>query len=101
MQVDSSEMIRNVALSGHNDTGKTTLTSAMLFTGGVVNRMNQVQDGNTTTDFDPEEIDREISIGLAPVSCPGASTRSTCSTAQAMASSSKRPAPPCVQPTLP
>jgi len=70
MQVDSSEMIRNVALTGHNDTGKTTLTSAMLFTGGVVNRMNRVEDGNTTTDFDPEEIDRGISIGLATCFLP-------------------------------
>jgi elongation factor G len=70
MQVDSPEMIRNVALTGHNDTGKTTLTSAMLFTGGVVNRMNRVEDGNTVTDFDPEEIDRGISIGLATCFLP-------------------------------
>ena len=70
MQVDSSEMIRNVALSGHNDTGKTTLASAMLYTGGVVNRMNRIEDGNTTTDFDPEEIERGISIGLATCFVP-------------------------------
>jgi len=70
MQVDSPEMIRNVALAGHNDTGKTTLTSAMLFTGGVVNRMNRIEDGNTTTDFDPEEIERGISIGLATCFVP-------------------------------
>ncbi len=70
MQVDSSEVIRNIALTGHNDTGKTTLTSAMLYTGGVVNRMNRVEDGNTTTDFDPEEIERGISIGLATCFLP-------------------------------
>ena len=70
MQVDSPEVIRNVALAGHNDTGKTTLTSAMLFTGGVVNRMNRIEDGNTTTDFDPEEIERGISIGLATCFTP-------------------------------
>lgn len=70
MQVDSSEVIRNVALTGHNDTGKTTLTSAMLYAGGVVNRMNRIEDGNTTTDFDPEEIERGISIGLATCFLP-------------------------------
>ncbi|MGB5296273.1 MAG: GTP-binding protein, partial [Thermoanaerobaculia bacterium] len=58
-------MIRNVALTGHSDTGKTTLASALLYTGGVVNRLNKVEDGNTITDFDSEEIDRGISIGLA------------------------------------
>ena len=70
MQVESPEKIRNVALSGHNDTGKTTLASALLYTGGAVNRLNRVEDGNTTTDFDPEEIDRSISIGLATCFVP-------------------------------
>ncbi len=70
MQVDSSDKIRNVALTGHNDTGKTTLASAMLYTGGVVNRMSRTEDGNTTTDFDPEEIERGISIGLATCFVP-------------------------------
>jgi len=70
MQVESPEMIRNIALTGHNDTGKTTLTSAMLYTGGVANRMNRVEDGNTVTDFDPEEIARGISIGLAACFVP-------------------------------
>jgi elongation factor G len=42
----------------------------MLFTSGVVNRMNRVEDGNTTTDFDPEEIERGISIGLATCFLP-------------------------------
>jgi elongation factor G len=70
MQVDSSEQIRNVAIAGHNDTGKTTLTSALLYTSGVVNRLNKVEDGNTTTDFDAEEIHRGISIGLATCFAP-------------------------------
>ena len=65
MQVDSPDMIRNVAVTGHSDTGKTTLASALLYAGGVVNRLNKVEDGNTITDFDSEEIDRGISIGLA------------------------------------
>ncbi len=65
MQVDSPDRIRNVALTGHSDTGKTTLASALLYAGGVVNRLNKVEDGNTITDFDSEEIDRGISIGQA------------------------------------
>ncbi len=65
MQVDSSDKIRNLALAGHNDTGKTTLASALAFTGGVTTRLNRVEDGNTLTDFDKEEIERGISIGIA------------------------------------
>ena len=70
MQVDSSEKIRNVTLAGHADTGKTTLASAFLYTAGVVNRMNKVEDGNATTDFDSEEVARGYSIGLAPCFVP-------------------------------
>jgi elongation factor G len=70
MQVDSSELLRNVAVVGHNDTGKTTLTSALLYASGVTNRLHKVEDGNTLTDFDPVEVSREISIGLAPCFAP-------------------------------
>jgi elongation factor G len=70
MQVDSPEKIRNLAVAGHNDTGKTTLVSALLYTGGAVNRLGKVEDGNTVTDFDPEEVGRGISIGLAPCFVP-------------------------------
>src|SRR4029077_2318103 len=65
MQVESPAKIRNVAVAGHNATGKTTLVAALLYTGGASNRLNRVEDGNTLTDFDPEEIERGISIGLA------------------------------------
>ena len=70
MHVDGPEKIRNITLAGHADTGKTTLASALLFTGGAVNRMQRVEDGNTTTDFDPQEIDRGNSIALAPCYVP-------------------------------
>ena len=70
MQVEGPEAIRNLAITGHNDTGKTTLVSALLFSSGVVNRLNRVEDGNTTTDFDPEEVNRTISIGLATCYAP-------------------------------
>ncbi len=70
MQVESPDQIRNITLAGHADTGKTTLASALLYTGGVVNRMQRVEDGNTTTDFDPQEVERGSSISLAPCFVP-------------------------------
>jgi elongation factor G len=70
MQADSPEKLRNVAVAGHNDTGKTTLVSALLYAGGVTNRLLRVEDGNTLTDFDREETERRISIGLATCFVP-------------------------------
>jgi elongation factor G len=70
MQVDSPEKLRNVAVAGHNDTGKTTLVSALLYAGGVTTRLHRVEDGNTLTDFDHEETERKISIGLAACFLP-------------------------------
>ena len=70
MQVDSPAKIRNITFAGHADTGKTTLVSALLYTGGVSNRMAKVEDGNTVTDFDPLEVDRGNSLGSAPCFVP-------------------------------
>ena len=70
MQVASPDKIRNLAVVGHNDTGKTTLTSALLYTAGVTNRLHRVEDGNTITDFDPQEIERKISINLSIAFAP-------------------------------
>jgi elongation factor G len=70
MQVESPDKLRNVAVAGHNDTGKTTLASALLYAGGVTTRLHRVEDGNTLTDFDHEETERKISIGLAPCFVP-------------------------------
>lgn len=61
--------LRNVAVVGHGDTGKTTLVSACLYTGGAVNRMGLVTQGSTTTDYDEEEIARQISIQAALAHC--------------------------------
>ncbi len=57
--------IRNVALIGHGSSGKTSLTSALLFDAGAINRLTKVEKGNTVTDYEPEEIDRKISISSA------------------------------------
>jgi len=62
MKVYDAPDIRNVALIGHGDCGKTSLASALLFVAGAVNRLGRVDDGTATTDFDEEEIDRKISL---------------------------------------
>jgi elongation factor G len=65
MKVYPGSEIRNVAVVGHNDTGKTTLVSQLLFNAGAVNRLGRVDDGTTTTDFDQDEIERKHSISTA------------------------------------
>jgi elongation factor G len=64
----AADRIRNIALVGHGSTGKTSLTSAILFNGGVTSRLTKVDKGNTVTDFEPEEIERKISINAAACS---------------------------------
>ena len=56
--------IRNIALIGHGSEGKTTLTEAMLYAAGLVDRQGRVEDGTTMTDFDPEETRRNRPCGL-------------------------------------
>ena len=65
MTAYSGEKIRNVGLTGHGDTGKTSLVTAFLYTAGLVDRLGRVDDGQSTTDFDEEEIDRGVSIWSA------------------------------------
>jgi len=65
MKTYNLDKIRNVALIGHSNCGKTTLTEALLFTTKVTNRMGKVEDGNTVSDFDKEEKDRQVSIGTS------------------------------------
>ena len=54
--------IRNIALVGHQESGKTMLAESLLYTAGAIPRMGRVEDGNTTMDYDSEEIARKISI---------------------------------------
>jgi len=62
MKVYDAPNIRNVAVVGHGGCGKTSLVSALLFDAGAVNRIGRVDDGSTVTDFDPDEIERRISL---------------------------------------
>lgn len=62
----SPDKLRNIAFIGHGSSGKTSLTSAILFDAGVTSRLTKVDKGNTVTDYDPEEIERKISINSAP-----------------------------------
>jgi len=59
------DRIRNVAFVAHGGAGKTSLTEAMLYNSGAISRLGKVEDGTTTTDFEPEEIKRKISINAA------------------------------------
>jgi elongation factor G len=57
--------IRNIVLLSHGGAGKTSITEAMLFNAGAISRLGRVDDGSTTSDYDPDEIKRKISINLS------------------------------------
>ncbi|HXP87045.1 MAG TPA: elongation factor G [Bryobacteraceae bacterium] len=65
MKVYETNDIRNVALIGHGNSGKTSLAAGFLFASGGSNRLLRVDEGNTITDFDEEEMARKISISSA------------------------------------
>ncbi len=65
MKVYEGSEIRNVALIGHGHSGKTSLAAGMLYAAGASNRLTRVDEGNTVTDFDEEEISRKLTVSTA------------------------------------
>jgi elongation factor G len=61
--------IRNIGFVGHGGVGKTSLVEAILFATGATTRVGRVEDGTTTTDFDPDEIKRKISLNTSVAFC--------------------------------
>ena len=70
MRVFESSAVRNVALIGHGHSGKTSLTSALLFTAGATDRLLKVDEGASVTDFDEEEAARKLSISSSVAAVP-------------------------------
>lgn len=65
----TTEKIRNIAIAGHNGSGKTMLAEAILCKTGASERFGKTSDGTSVCDYDSEEIKRKISINTALASC--------------------------------
>ena len=65
MRAYNAAKIRNIGLMSHGGAGKTSLAEAMLFSSGAISRLGRVEDGNTTSDWDPEEAKRGMSINTS------------------------------------
>ena len=69
MQRFSTDQLRNIVLLSHGGTGKTSLAESLLFATGATTRMGRVEDGNTASDYEPEEVKRGGSTQLSLVPC--------------------------------
>jgi elongation factor G len=69
MQKYGLDNIHNIVLLSHGGAGKTSLSEAMLFNAGAINRLGKVDDGSSTSDYEPDEIKRKISINLSLLPC--------------------------------
>ncbi len=65
LKIYDGKDIRNIAVAGHGNSGKTTLVSALLYTAGAVARLGRVDDGTSVTDYDEEEIHRKVTISTS------------------------------------
>lgn len=67
MNIYTTSKVRNIVFLGHGGCGKTTLVEAMAYVSGLVNRQGKVEDGNTISDYDKEEIKRLFSINTSVI----------------------------------
>ncbi len=65
MDLYRPDKIRNVVLLSHYGAGKSSLAEAMLFASGAIKRLGNIESGTTTSDYDPEEVERQMSINLS------------------------------------
>ena len=65
MKEYESGAIRNIALIGHGGSGKTSLSELILYTAGETNRIGKISEGNTVSDYTPNEIEKQISISTS------------------------------------
>ena len=65
MKTYETKDIRNVGIVGHGHCGKTSVVAGLLYAAGATNRLTRVDEGNTVTDYDEEEINRKLTISTA------------------------------------
>ena len=75
MKEYKADQIRTVSLVGHGSAGKTSFSEAMLFSAGGTTRLGRVEEGNTLSDYHPDEIERQISINTSLLFCDWKSTK--------------------------
>lgn len=75
MKIYDTKDIRNVGIVGHGHSGKTSVVAGLLYAAGATNRLTRVDDGNTVTDFDEEEINRKLTISSSIASIEWKGTR--------------------------